>query len=92
MIKKIVYFEVHDNFSVDGMDPAMGKTIGNFFEEKVAKEFAKGRGNYKKDAHVTRQVVLICETPNDVYGMEKENLKEQALAKLSKEEREALGV
>ncbi|MCU7501414.1 MAG: hypothetical protein HF309_19225 [Ignavibacteria bacterium] len=89
-MQTITYYSVHDVFTVDGMGPET--VIGRFGSEEVAKEYAKDRGNYKKDAYVTPHTLVICSSIEELAQAKKEELKQHALSKLTKEEKEILGL
>ena len=90
MVRKVEYFEVSDNFSEDGRSPLGWKTLGTFSSEAVAKEFAKGRGNWNHDASVERKVVYIADSIEDQEQADKDKVVRSGMDKLTEGEKEAL--
>lgn len=91
MRQVIKFTEVYDDFSADGRGNRI-VVIGRFFSETVAKQYAKGRGNYGQDANTRYQQFTICDSLYDMEESLKDDAKAKALAKLTKEERELLGL
>ena len=89
-MKIITYYSVHDAFDEEGRGP--DQEIGAFFELIVAKSYAQGNGNYGHDAQVTRKVLIICDTVNELEERKLELGREKALAKLTSEDKELLGL
>jgi len=92
-MKKIVYWSVSDNYSVDGRDPSGRKTIGNFFDKNDAMLYSHGRGNYGHDASVTEHELIIFDTYQEAINKEDEKRdKQKALDKLTNREKRLLGL
>ena len=88
----IRYYEVSDNYSEDGRGINADKVIGNFTTPGVAEEYAKGKGNYGQDARVIPRTLILAEAIEDMKFFDKEQRREQALAKLTPEEIKLLGI
>lgn len=91
MIKNIRFFEVYDNYSVDGLGGS-DDTIGRFSTKLVADKYAEGRGNYGKTAQVKLVEFDICDTVEEAKVSDINRQKREALAKLTKKERKLLGL
>ena len=88
-------------FSVDFSDESGPNHVGLFRDQKVAVHVSKGNGAYSKDADITPKQIFIFDTVEEFVDQTgkkvlssdqiKERLKESALAKLTQEERDALG-
>ncbi len=85
------YFEVYDDFSVDGMNPIYN-TLCNFLCEKDAFTYAKGKGNYGRNAQVAHRVKFICDRLDEATEYDMNQKKQNALNKLTAEERKLLGL
>lgn len=88
--KTITFTEVGDSYDAEGKGPY--EVIGRFWDDKEAEKFAKGRGNYGKDAHCRTKTLIIAETCEDMEQYKVEEVRQRALNKLSAEEKAALGV
>jgi len=89
-MKTITYYSVHDAFDAEGRGP--DQEIGAFFDKGVADDYAKGNGNYGNDARVTQKVIVICDTAEELTERKIVQIRLKALAKLTTEEKEALGL
>lgn len=67
------------------------KTFGVFTNETAAKEAAKGADIYGGDGNVRERTYMIYDSVEEFKNGKKEELKIQALNKLTKEEKQALG-
>ena len=90
-MRKVEYFKVYDDFSVDGREPIY-KSLCNFGCEKDAYEYAKGKGNYGHNAKVSHEVVFICDNILEATEYNLSERRQAALRKLTAEERKLLGV
>lgn len=91
MNQRVKWFEVWDNYSEDGRG-GLVKVIGRFTYESVAKDFAKGRGNYGGDALVDSVEMYIADSIESWQKECDDEKKVAALKKLTSEERKLLGV
>ncbi len=89
-MKIITYYSVHDAFDAEGRGP--DQEIGAFFEEIIATDYAKGKGNYGHDAHVTKKVIIICDSEAELVESQLEQTRQRALAKLTTAEKDSLGL
>lgn len=80
-MKTIEYWEVTECYDRDS------KHIGNFSDEQVARHFAEGIYRGYGLRHIT-----IFDTIEDFENNTREKIRERALAKLTVEERQALGI
>lgn len=90
---KLKYYEVSYDANVDWGGTRDIRVIGKFSYYEDAKEYAKGRGAYG-DANVTNvnKTIIIFDTLDEALGKHEEEMKEKALKKLTKAERELLGL
>jgi hypothetical protein len=58
--KVVTYYSVWDIFSVDGLGPST--VLASFSSNEVATEYAVGRGNYKNDAHIAKETLVVFDT------------------------------
>lgn len=89
-IKTVDFYEVSVDFSEDGRGGY--ETVGRFWEEPVAKAFAKGRAPLKRDARVTPIHLVIADGIDDMDGYREEEKIQKALAKLNDEDKRVLGL
>ena len=68
------------------------KSLGFFTNEAAAKKAAKGADMYGRDGHVRENRYMIYDTLEEFKNGKKEELRLEALKKLTKEEIEALGL
>jgi hypothetical protein len=73
----------------DGRDCTL---IGTFMSEEVAKRAAAGRGTMGRGDGDVRPGPVVYESWKEYKNQNPEAVRERALAKLTKEEREALGL
>ena len=91
---KFSYYEV----SYDPNDDLGGyhskRVIGRFTNNSDATKFAKGKGSWGANADVKHVIdkIVIWESYDEAIGADKEVARQQALKKLTKAEREALGL
>ena len=90
-MKQLTFYEVYDDFSSDGRGN-MIRVVGRFTKESDAKLYAVGRGNYEQKASVREKNVVVAESIKEMEEVEVEERKQKALNKLTKEERELLGL
>lgn len=90
LLVKQTELTVNPTLCVDGCGP--NTTIGTFSSYCDAVAFSHKKGNYGQDAKVRTVVLKICESLTEIEKLNKDNIKEKALAKLTVEERKALGV
>lgn len=64
--------------------------VAFFSEENVAKEFSE-KSPYRS-ARQYKKTFIICESLEDKANADKETMRQNALAKLTKQERELLGL
>ncbi len=100
-MKTIKCFEVlgHTD-TTEGRGPM--KTVARFSNYEAAEQYVKSKQyavhcvmgyHSKDDIHNIREITIsILDTVDELVMLAKENLKTTALAKLTKEEREALGI
>lgn len=86
----------------DGGERGLGPVLGYFSDKKVAQECAKGKGYWNSDGYIAEKmaldtgegVYLLADTKpvdlDNAFGKVKEQLKKQALAKLTPDEIKAL--
>ena len=83
-MKTIEYWEVTECSDRDS------KVIGNFSDEQVAIHFAGGKNAPYRSYY--KRVFTIFDTIEDFENNTREKIRERALAKLTAEERQALGI
>jgi hypothetical protein len=83
-MKTIEYWEVIESYDRDS------KNIGNFSDEQVARHFASGKNHMYRSVH--KRIFTIFDTIEDFENNTREKIRERALAKLTVEERQALGI
>jgi len=86
----VKYYEVYDAYDAEGRGP--DTVIGKFTIEEDAYFHAKGNGNYGQNAHVREVTLLVAETLDEHVDAKIEKKKQNALAKLTKEEKGLLGL
>lgn len=89
-MKELVYYEVSVNFSEDGR--GYSSVIGCFSSKEAAEEYAKGRNNWGRDGYVSEKALTICDTVAEQETADLVEKKKEALAKLTEEERDILGL
>lgn len=89
-IKTVKFYEVGDSFDAEGKGPH--EVIGRFWEQPESDKFAKGRGNYGKDAQVKPVTLIIADTCEDMDNYRDEELRQKALKKLTDEEKRVLNL
>lgn len=89
-IKTVEFFEVGDDYSEDGR--GRFKTIGRFWDRKVADAYAIKRGNFGKDAQVHPVALPIADSIADMDAYHDEEKRQQALNKLTDEDKRVLGL
>lgn len=92
MVNTIEYWEVWDNFSEDGRGTGQNRILACFSSQIEANKFALKRGNYGQNAQVTHKQAIIIDKIDEYDILKKERIKQTALAKLTKEEKEILGL
>lgn len=91
---KVSYYEVSYDPNTDLGGYHSKTVIGKFTNNSDAIKFAKNKGAWGADAdveHVTKKIV-IWESYDEAIGADKEATRQKALKKLTKVEREALGL
>ena len=83
-MKTIEYWAVEESYDRDS------KTIGCFTDPAVADEVAGGKNKMYRSAH--KRTLTLFDTVEDFNNNTTAKLRERALAKLTVEERLALGV
>jgi hypothetical protein len=83
-MKTIEYWEVTESYDRDS------KNIGNFSDEQVANHFSGGKNSMYRSVH--KRVFTIFDTIEDFENNTREKIRERALAKLTVEEKTALGL
>ena len=83
-MRTIEYWEVTECYDRDS------KLIGNFSDEQVAHHFGSGKNSMYRSVH--KRVFTIFDTIEDFENNTREKIRERALAKLTTEERIALGL
>ena len=86
--------------TIEGRGPL--KIVARFANRDVAKEYVESKlyathcvmGRQSKDdlRHISKETITILDTIDEIDVMNKENIRAKALAKLTKEEREVLGL